>query len=109
MADGMSTLGATQVPYMMDQANNFNCDLVMIGRLRTLGTWTPASLLWDSTPTGQVFLSETSPTTYTWTAIQGLASAGDAELLVLGVPFWSGERVALDREVDLVGIDDRRS
>lgn len=96
-----NSVGLTQVPYMIDQANNSNCDLVAVGRLRLLGVWVNVSLLWDAAPGNQFFRPDlTSLGTFTWPRIQTLATNGNAELLILGTPHWSGERIALDRDRD---------
>lgn len=97
----VNTLAATQVPYLMDQAENTNCDLVMIGRYRVGSTWNDVSVWYDTTQTTPVFIADDSTIgPFTWAQIQGAVAASAAELLVLGVPYWSGERIALDRDRD---------
>jgi len=85
--------------YMIPQAAAGNGDLVASGRLRIGGVWTPVGLLYS--PATQTFLADTSTLgTFTFAALKSLALAGDAELLFYGVPLWSGERIALDRDRD---------
>ena len=97
----IDTVGATQIPFLIDQANSSNCDLVAIGKLRLGEGWTRVSLLFDADPAAQEFIADDSTLgPFTWTQLEGLAGSGDAQILVLGVPFWSGERIALDRDRD---------
>lgn len=96
-----TTVGVTQVPYLMDQAENSNCDLVMIGRYRVGQNWNDVSVWYDTTLATPVFVADDSTVgPFSWTQIQSVAASGNAELLVLGVPYWSGERIALDRDRD---------
>ena len=98
----ISTVATTKVKsYMIDQANAGNGDLVAHGRIKVNSVWEDVGMVWDSSPGGQVFLPDTSTLgTFTWSQIRTMALAGDAELLFLGVPVWSGERIGVDRDRD---------
>lgn len=85
--------------YMINQANNANCDLAARGRLRLAGTWQNVGLLW--VPSAGSFAADDSTIgPFTWATLQTMATNGDADLLFLGLPVWSGERVGVDRDRD---------
>lgn len=85
--------------YMIPQAAAGNGDLVASGRLRLGGVWTPVGLLYF--PGTQVFEADTTSLgSFSFATLRTMAQSGDAELLFYGVPAWSGERIALDRDRD---------
>ena len=91
--------------YMINQAdslihpNSANCDLVAHGRLRLSSSWQNVGLVYDRV--NQNFVPDLSTLgTFTWSTLQSMALAGDADLLFLGVPYWSGERIGVDRDRD---------
>ena len=94
--------------YMIPQAEAGNGDLVASGRLRIAGTWVNVGL-WFDPSLGAFRPDTTSLGTFTLASLRSLALAGDAELLLYGVPFWSGPRVALDRDRDGVFDGDERA
>jgi DNA-binding beta-propeller fold protein YncE len=95
-----STIGQSLVgSYLISQANAGNCDIAAHGRIRISGVWREVGLVFRIT--GQNFVPDLSSLgTFSWPQIQSLATAGDAELLFLGVPVWSGERIGVDRDRD---------
>ncbi len=97
-----TTVTKTKVnSYMINQANAGNGDLAARGRIMVNSVWEDVGLVWDSSPAGQVFLPDSSSLgNFTWSQIKTLATDGEAELLFLGVPVWSGERIGVDRDRD---------
>ncbi|MFO0837905.1 MAG: hypothetical protein U1D55_05215 [Phycisphaerae bacterium] len=85
--------------YLANQANAKNCDFVAIGRVMINATWHEVGFLWDRS-LGLFRCDTTALGTFSWQQLQTLAGAGKAELLLMGVPVWSGERIALDRDRD---------
>ncbi len=87
------------VNYMIPQATAMNGDLVATGRIRPSGVWIDVGLLYD--PSITAFRADTTSLgTFTFAALKTLVQNGDAELFLYGVPYWSGERIALDRDRD---------
>lgn len=85
--------------YAINQATSGNCDLIGIGRLRRQGVWNDVELLFDRVNQNFTF-SDSNQNPVTWTNLQNLASNGNANVLFLGVPVHSGERLAHDRDRD---------
>ncbi|MEM9292037.1 MAG: hypothetical protein AAGD01_10180 [Acidobacteriota bacterium] len=97
----MVTVGASQVgTYLIPQADLLHCDAVAKGRLFISGAWQNVGLVWSPPPTNAWVPDLTTLGNFTWPALQAMAAAGQAELLVLGVPHWSGERIGVDRDRD---------
>ena len=95
-----ATAGSHRInSYMIPQANAGNGDLIARGRMVINGSWQTLGLLWD-VPSQTFLPSLSSLGAFGWPAIQARATAGEAELLFMGVPGWSGERLALDRDRD---------
>lgn len=86
--------------FLIGQANAANCDIAARGRIRTGGgAWREVGMVFRVA--SQTFVPDlTSLGSFTWPQIQTLATAGNAELLFLGVPVWSGERIGVDRDRD---------
>lgn len=123
---------STYTAYLVDQANNKNCDFVGRGYLfnTAASKWEKAGLLWDrrsdrqrfildtaappnpglSVPFGDIYPSSWLPAsqtanTMTLSDLAVEAAAGRAAILLMGVPFRSGERIGVD--VDRDGLFDR--
>ncbi len=85
--------------YMMSQAAVGNGDLVASGRLLESGNWIEVGLLYDTANNN--FQADTSSLgTFTLSQLRAKAMVGEADLYFYGVPVWSGERLALDRDRD---------
>lgn len=94
-----ATVAQTRLTFLIDQANNGNCDIAVRGRLRIGGVWQNVGLVWNRP--SQLFVSDqTLLGSFSQATLQSMASAGDAQLLILGVPVWSGERMGVDRDRD---------
>ena len=89
--------------YLIGQANDGNCDLVAKGRLFLNGAWQEVGLLWIANTHFVADQSSIGP--FTWQDLTTLAGNDEADLLFLGVPVWSGERIGVDRDRD--GVYDR--
>ncbi|MAG32766.1 MAG: hypothetical protein CL908_17945 [Deltaproteobacteria bacterium] len=85
--------------FAINQTNAFNCDLVAVGRLKRFGTWNDVELIWDRSLQRFQF-SDTTQNAITFVALRNLAASGNAELLFLGTPVHSGERIGVDRDRD---------
>jgi len=85
--------------YMIPQAIVGNGDLVASGRMLENGNWIEVGLLYDTA--NDNFQADTSSLgTFTLSQLRAKAMAGEADLYFYGVPVWSGERLALDRDRD---------
>lgn len=81
------------------QAEAGHCDLALTGRIRVDNEWTDVGLLYA--PVFARFVADTdSLGTFSLQELIDLATAGDAELFFQGVPFWSGNRIGVDRDRD---------
>lgn len=98
-----ATAGSTRIgSYLIDQANNGNCDLAARGRLLVNDVWQDVGLVWDPDPGAQHFIADRASAggPFTFADLDSKAASGAAELLFFGVPVWSGERFGVDRDRD---------
>ncbi len=84
---------------MTAQADLYNSDLCGRGRMKIDGTWRDVGLLWDRDQEAFVF-DDSRLAPLSVAALEQAAAKKEAEVLLLGVPVWSGERIGVDRDRD---------
>jgi len=94
------TIFTNRMQFMIEQANLGNCDLVGRGHIELHGIIDQdIGILWDRGRQMFVF-DDDAFAPQTANTILFLAASGSLEILMLGTPVWSGERIGVDLDRD---------
>lgn len=86
---------------LIDQANFRACDIVGFGRVNFGGGFQSVGMFFDRQSQAFVF-DDSSVAPRPLDQLVALAASGNADVLLLGAPLWSGERIGIDRDRDAV-------
>ena len=93
-----STETTAELDYLMSEADAGHCDFVLVGRVELPGNAFQTALLYVGNDHFETGFDDIDPVHVT--ILRNLVAGGAARLTAMGLPYGSGRRFALDRDLD---------